>query len=58
MPYPTPGVLTSEEVYSLTAYLLFVNGIISRTEEMNADTLPAVRMPNRDNFRSVLEDAR
>ena len=58
MPYPSPGVLTGDEVYALTAYLLFVNGIISRTEEMNADTLPAVRMPNRDNFRSVLEDAR
>ncbi|MDH3642570.1 MAG: cytochrome c [Gammaproteobacteria bacterium] len=51
MPYPSPGVLSNAEVYSLTAYLLYVNGIIGERVEMNAATLPAVQMPNRDNFR-------
>jgi len=50
MPYPTPGALNDAEVYALTAYLLYVNDIIGEREEMNAETLPAVRMPNRDNF--------
>ena len=50
MPYPTPGSLTDDEVYSLTAYLLFLNGIVAETDIMSAETLPKVRMPNRDNF--------
>jgi len=50
MPYPTPGALNDAEVYALTAYLLYLNDIIGEREEMNAETLPAVRMPNRDNF--------
>jgi cytochrome c len=50
MPYPTPGILSDEEVYAVSAYLLYVNGIIGERVEMNAATLPAVRMPNRDSF--------
>lgn len=38
------------EVYAVTAYLLHLNGIISDEAVMNAETLPKVRMPNRDNF--------
>ena len=37
-------------MYALTAYLLQPNGIIGESDEMNARTLPAVKMPNRDNF--------
>jgi S-disulfanyl-L-cysteine oxidoreductase SoxD len=50
MPYLQPQSLTDEEVYALTAYLLHLNGIIGEQDEMNAQTLPKVRMPNRDNF--------
>ena len=50
MPYQEPQSLSDEQVYALTAYLLFLNGIIEEDEAMNAETLPAVRMPNRDNF--------
>ena len=50
MPLPAPGTLTADEVYSVTAYLLFENGIIDQDAVMNARTLPAVRMPNRDGF--------
>jgi cytochrome c len=32
------------------AYLLAENKLISETDEINATTLPKVRMPNRDNF--------
>lgn len=55
MPYPTPGVLSDAQVYALTAYLLYINGIIGERVEMNAATLPTVRMPNRDNFRWAIE---
>jgi cytochrome c len=50
MPWLQPRTLTNDEVYALTAYLLALNGIIEQTEVMNADTLPKVRMPNRDGF--------
>ena len=50
MPYQEPQSLSDDQVYALTAYLLFLNGIIQEDEPMNARTLPKVRMPNRDNF--------
>ena len=50
MPYTMPQSLSDDEVYAVTAYLLYVNDIIGERDVMNAETLPAVRMPNRDNF--------
>jgi cytochrome c len=50
-----PGVpkqccLTSDEAYSLTAYLLHRNGIIQEGDVMNAKTLPQVQMPNLNRY--------
>lgn len=50
MPYQSPGSLSADEVYSLTAFVLFLNDIIAESDVLNADTLPDVQMPNRDNF--------
>jgi cytochrome c len=50
MPYGQPQSLTDDEVYAVTAYLLNLNGILGESDEMNARTLPKVKMPNRDNF--------
>jgi cytochrome c len=50
MPMETPGSLTDNEVYALTAYLLNLNGIIADDAVMNADALAKIRMPNRDGF--------
>ncbi|MFL2546486.1 MAG: c-type cytochrome [Candidatus Rariloculaceae bacterium] len=50
MPWLTPRTLTDDEVYALTAYLLAENHIINEDEEMNAESLPRVEMPNRDGF--------
>jgi hypothetical protein len=50
MPYTAPGSLSADDIYAVTAYLLFLNDIVEETDEMNAVTLPAVHMPNRDNF--------
>ena len=50
MPPTKPLSLSSDEVYAVTAYLLYLNGIIGESAEMNAKTLPQVKMPNRDGF--------
>ena len=50
MPYIQPQSLSNDDVYAVTAYLLHLNGIIGEQDEMNAQTLPKVAMPNRDNF--------
>ena len=50
MPYLQPQSLTNDEVYAVTAYLLRLNGIIGESDEINAQTLPRISMPNRDNF--------
>lgn len=50
MPTTKPLSLTNDEVYAVTAYILYLNGIIPEGAEMNAQTLPQVRMPNRDGF--------
>lgn len=56
MPYTQPQSLTSDEVYALTAYLLFVNDVIDEGFVVDADTLPSVEMPNRANFRAAYPD--
>jgi mono/diheme cytochrome c family protein len=50
MPFPTPRTLTNDEVYAVSAYILFLNKIIGENDVMNAETLPKVKMPNADNF--------
>jgi cytochrome c len=50
MPYTQSQSLSNDEVYAVTAYLLHLNGIIGAQDVMNAQTLPQVKMPNRDNF--------
>lgn len=50
MPLDKPGSLSDNQVYALTAYLLYLEGIIGEQAEMNATTLPQVKMPNREGF--------
>ena len=50
MPWQQPRTLTNDEVYALTAYILGLNKIIGENDPINAETLPKVRMPNRDGF--------
>lgn len=50
MPGNAPGSLTNEEVYNLTAFLLYANNLIDSTSVMNAQTLPGVKMPARSWF--------
>jgi cytochrome c len=50
MPMQAPGSLSDNDVYAVTAYLLFLNGIIDEKASLDANTLKKVRMPNRDGF--------
>jgi S-disulfanyl-L-cysteine oxidoreductase SoxD len=50
MPLVQPQSLSNDEIYALTAYLLYLNDIIEENDTMNATTLPKVVMPNRDAF--------
>jgi S-disulfanyl-L-cysteine oxidoreductase SoxD len=52
MPITNPLSLTDDEVYAVTAYVLFLNGIVGEDAQMNAQSLPQVKMPNRDGFIS------
>jgi len=50
MPITNPLSLTNDEVYAVSAYVLFLNGIVDEAAVMDATTLPQVKMPNRDGF--------
>jgi cytochrome c len=50
MPFDHPGTLSDDEIYAVTAYLLYANGLIGERDVVDAHSLPKVRMPNRDAF--------
>jgi mono/diheme cytochrome c family protein len=50
MPFNQPRSLPPNDVYAVTAYVLYLNGILKETEELNQGNLASVRMPNRDGF--------
>ena len=53
MPMGQGGTLTHDEVFALTAFLLYKNDIIKETDVIDAKTLPKIKMPNRPNFVPV-----
>jgi cytochrome c len=53
MPIGNPLSLANDEVYALSAYILYLNGIVAEDATMTAATLPLVKMPNRDGFISA-----
>ena len=50
MPMPAPHTLSADDVYALTAYILNLNDIVSSDFVADRDSLPKVKMPNRDSF--------
>src|SRR6202034_3666367 len=53
MPLNAPQSLTADEVYAVSAYVLFLNGIVTQDTTLGADTLAKIKMPNRDGFVSA-----
>jgi cytochrome c len=50
MPFPAPKSLTADKLYAVSAYILNLNGIVGPNDMLDAQSLPKVRMPNRDGF--------
>lgn len=50
MPYQDSKSLTNDELYAVSAYILHLNGVIGADDALDAQSLPKVKMPNRDGF--------
>ncbi len=50
MPLFTPGTLTDDQAYALSAYLLAANKVIADSATLDAAALRAVKMPYQDRF--------
>jgi S-disulfanyl-L-cysteine oxidoreductase SoxD len=56
MPYAKSKVLSNDELYAVSAFILSRNGIIAEDFVLDAKTLPQVKMPNRDGFINAWPD--
>jgi cytochrome c len=50
MPQNAPQSLSDEDVYAVSAYVLNLNGLLGADVTLDAKSLAAVKMPNRDRF--------
>ncbi|OWT64071.1 c-type cytochrome [Candidimonas nitroreducens] len=52
MPMTAPQSLSNDQVYAVSAYVLYLNGLVKEDSTLDAKSLMAVKMPNRDGFIS------
>jgi cytochrome c len=50
MPYQAPASLSNDDVYAVAAYILSLNGILPANGKLDRQSLPRIRMPNREGF--------
>lgn len=50
MPFTEPQSLTVDETYSLTAYILYLNGLVEDDFELTRGNFTEIEMPNKDGF--------
>jgi mono/diheme cytochrome c family protein len=55
MPFDAPQSLSADEVYAVSAYVLFLNRLLPDDVVLDAKTLPGVAMPNRAAFVSAFK---
>src|SRR5919204_4995895 len=55
MPLNREGTLTADEVYALTAFLLYINDVIPEDEVLDAQSLPKVKMPIGNRYAPLPE---
>jgi len=53
MPLNREGTLKPDEVYAITAYLLYKNDVIKEDDVMDRESLPKVNMPNKNGFADM-----
>jgi len=56
MPFGDAQTLSADELYAISAYVLYMNDIVAEDAVLDAKSLAAVKMPNRDGF--ILPDPR
>lgn len=52
MPFTQPQSLSDEEVYAITAYVLYLNDIVDDDFVLSRETFASIEMPNAGNFYS------
>jgi len=52
MPFNAPQSLAPDQVYGVSAYILYLNKIVAADTVLDAESLPKIVMPNRDGFSS------
>ena len=50
MPYGNARSLSDDEVYAITAYILYLNDLEDEEFELNSENFASVRLPNEENF--------
>lgn len=50
MPQNAPQSLSNDAVYAVSAYILSLNGLLGADATLDAKSLAAIKMPNRDKF--------
>ena len=50
MPFGNARSLSNDEVYSITAYVLYLNDLVDEDFELSRDNFTEVRLPNEDSF--------
>ena len=50
MPYQAPGSLSNDDTYAVAAYILSLNGILPADGKLDRESLPKIKMPNRNGF--------
>ncbi len=50
MPFDHPGTLSNDDVYAVTAYVLYLNEIVPEQTVVDQSTLATIEMPNRNGF--------
>jgi cytochrome c5 len=50
MPFTAPASLSDEDVYAITAYVLYLNDLVEYEFELTQDNLATIEMPNKDGF--------
>ena len=50
MPFTAPESLSDQEVYAITAYVLYLNDLVDYEFELSQDNLALIEMPNKDGF--------
>jgi S-disulfanyl-L-cysteine oxidoreductase SoxD len=53
MPFNAPQSLSNDEVYAVSAYVLFLNHLVPAEATLDAESLPKVVMPNHGAFVSA-----